>query len=277
MNVPKRQDLPFFAYGVFRPGQLAFHRLKPFVEAVREGHVSGDLRVRDGLPILDPDGDGIVTGSLLIFRPSVAADAYQAIVDLEPDCQYRWDERNVAGFAANVLIGKSPKKGSVVVEGEWDGRRDPLLTAALDVVRETLAANERFRWDLKPMFRLQMAYLLLWSAIERYLSLRYCLSDRVTTKIRNLASESAFREALAKLRPKPREVYRADKPAERIRLDAKNPDACVEYYYQVRSNLVHRGKAVIDDHERVKLALEELVGIFDQVLQRGFADASRDP
>lgn len=276
MIPPERQGLPFFAYGVFRPGQLAFHRLKPFVEAVRVACVRGELRVRDGLPILDPDCDGTVTGSLLPFRSPVAADAYQAIVDLEPDRQYRWDERSVDGAPANVLVGKSPKKGSVVAEGTWDGRRDPLFTVALEVVRETLAANEQFEWNLKPMFRLQMAYLLLWSAIERYVSLRYSLGDAVMAKIRNLASEPAFRDGLAKMQPKCRDVYRADKPAERIRLDANDPLACVEYYYQVRSNLVHRGKAVLADHERVKLSLEELACIFPQVLERGFADASHD-
>ena len=45
----------------------------------------------------------------------------------------------------------------------WNGWDDPLFTSALDVVKETLHSQTQFDWDLKPLFRLQMAYLLLWS------------------------------------------------------------------------------------------------------------------
>jgi len=274
MNVPERLDLPFFAYGVFCPGQLAFHRLKAIVEEARDATVTGDLRIRDGLPILDAEGHGKVSGSLLSFRPASAAEAYRAIVELEPDRQYRWAERVIAGTPANILLGRSPLKGSALVdEHAWDGRKDPLFTAALDVVRETLASNAKFEWDLRPMFRLQMAYLLLWSSIERYLALRYHLGSAVMCKIRNLATEPAFREALASAKPEPREIYRADKPNERIRLDPTNPESCVEYYYQVRSNAVHRGKAVVTDHEIVQQSLTELITIFDHVRERAFAGA----
>ena len=276
MNPPERKDVPFFAYGVFRPGQLAFHRLKPFIAVVRGASIQGELRERDGLPILDPDGSGTVSGSLLAFRPEAGTDAYQAIVNLEPDHQYRWDTRLVDGAAANVLVGKSPKEGSVPAEQEWDGRNDPLFTVALDIVRETTNANRKFEWDLKPLFRLEMAYLLLWSAIERYLSLRYSLGGSVVAKIRKLADEPAFGEALAELKLTPRELFRADQPRKRVRLDASDPNGCVDYYYQVRSNLAHRGKAVVADHDRVVSALTELSSIFERVLARGFADASSD-
>ena len=47
-----------------------------------------------------------------------------------------------------------------------DGRNEPLFGPALDVVRETLDLNRKFEWDLKPMFRLQMAYTLLWMQLK---------------------------------------------------------------------------------------------------------------
>ena len=106
---------------------------------------------------------------------------------MEPDRHYRWHQAPVEGTPANVLVGRSPEKGSVPCEdGEWNGWDDPLFTAALNVVEETLR-SQTFDWNLKPLFRLQMAYLLLWSSIERYVSLRYHLGDRVTEKVGQLA------------------------------------------------------------------------------------------
>jgi hypothetical protein len=41
----------------------------------------------------------------------------------------------------------------------------------------------------------------------------------------------------------------------------------------VRSNAVHRGKAVVTDHEIVQQSLTELITIFDHVRERAFAEA----
>lgn len=276
MELPEHVNLPFFGYGAFRPGQLAFHRLKPFVLRTQDGSVRGELRIRDGLPILTPAGAHAVRGSLLFFRPADCRDAYSSIVDLEPGAQYRWAETTMEGYATNVLFGKSPNKGSVPAEDEWDGREDPLFTAALEVVRQTLGANEKFEWDLKPMFCLQMAYLLLWSAIERYVSLRYHLGTNVTDKVMKLSEEPAFAEALRSVAPTHREVYRADRPQERFRLDPGDPNGSLNYYYQIRSNIVHRGKGVPHDHERVQRSLRELLSIFECVLKRAFNEARLD-
>ncbi len=162
----------------------------------------------------------------------------------------------------------------MVAEEEWDGKRDPLFTAALDVVEETLRTNREFAWDLKPLFRLQMAYLLLWSAIERYVSLRYHLGERVNQKVNHLASENVFTEALAEARPLKREVVRSHKPEEKAVLDWENPKKALDYYYQVRSNITHRGKAVVEDHDRLLKSLDELLPIFQKVLNSAFGTAT---
>lgn len=280
MQFPIRSDLPFFAYGVFRPGQLAFFRLKRFLDSPPRPHeVPGRLWIRDGLPLLELDGGRVVEGSLLHFRPTSLREAYQAIVELEPDSQYRWDDEYARKKKVNVLVGKFPKKGpgegSVLFEGgSWDGRKDPLFTSALDVIGESLEENQAPTEDLKSMFRLQMAYLLLWSAMERYLSLRYHLGNEVNQKLKSLASEPAFVEALRETGAVSREIHRTDKPKDRYKLDPSNATKSLEYYYQVRSNITHRGKGVSGDHERVRMSLAELLPIFRKVLQRAFTDAS---
>jgi hypothetical protein len=156
---PRDIDLPFFAYGLFGPGQLAFFQLREIVSKVHEGaKVAGSLLLRDGLPIIDPAGYGRVKGALLTFQPEQAADAYDRISAMEPDRHYRWHEAKADGNSANVLVGKSPTKGSVPCEDdEWNGWSDPLFTAALDVVKQEAYESRQFDWDLKPMFRLQMA------------------------------------------------------------------------------------------------------------------------
>lgn len=276
MNLPERTDFPFFSYGLFKPGQLGFLRLGEFVQQIEPNCIlRGTLLERDGLPIIDERGNGKVRGTLIFFNPQSTSQAYQRIVEIEPDKHYRWGVGRVASekdiHDANVLFGRSPRKGSVPLEEpDWDGRKDPLFTSALEVVQETLKQNQTFEWNLKPLFRLQMAYLLLWSAIERYVSLRYHLGEEVSEKVNKLAEESAFAASLRKLVSEKRVVYRASKPIDKYCLDPSNPKESVNYYYQIRSNITHRGKSVVRDFDLLNKSLKELYEIFQNVLNAAF-------
>jgi hypothetical protein len=245
MERPVDINRPFFAYGIFRPGQLGFFQLKDLVSEIADpSQIVGSLLLRDGLPIIDQTGQGQVKGALLRFAtPKAAEEAYDRISKLEPDRHYHWgeaqaNEASANEVTANVLFGKSPRKGSAHCEyEEWNGWDDPLFTAALDVVEETLKSQEKFEWDLKPLFGLQMAYLLLWSAIERYVSLRYHFGDNVTKKKNHLADEAAFGAGLRQCVTEKREVYCAHQPSQKEVLDPQIPKKAVNYYYQVRCNV----------------------------------------
>ena len=156
-----------------------------------------------------------------------------------------------------------------------DGWNDPLFTDALDVVEKTLLENsKKSALDMEAFFSLQMAYLLLWSSIERYVSLRYNLGDKVVDKISKLASESAFAESLCKYVKTPREVFRIDRPAQKEILNPDAPDKALRYYYQVRSNITHRGKSTLyNDFKMLQDSLKELLLIFRNVLQKAEKDA----
>jgi hypothetical protein len=274
MQRPNNIDHPFFAYGIFRPGQLGFFQLKDLVSQIILSDMAGSLLLRDGLPIIDPHGRGNVKGALLCFATSKAAEAYARISSLEPYRHYRWGEAQASGRIANVLFGRSPRKGSIPCEkDQWDGWDDPLFTSALAVVEETLSSQKEFEWDLKPLFKLQMAYLLLWSAIERYVSLRYHLGDKVTEKVKQLATEVAFVDGLRQHAKQRREIYRADRPEQKVVLDPQSPEKALQYYYQIRSNITHRGKGVVQDHERILKSLSEVLSIFRGVLKAASTDA----
>jgi hypothetical protein len=285
MEPPKDINLPFFAYGLFRPGQLAYFQLHEFVrKMIESASVPGSLLLRDGLPILDPKGFGHIEGALLTFLPNQAAEAYGRISSMEPDKHYLWLETQAGDKLVNVLAGRSPSKGSVPLDKKpWNGWKDPLFTDALYVVKETFLKSRdedlRFNpqdndWDLKPLFRLQMAYLLLWSSIERYVSLRYHLGDKVKEKVDKLAEEPAFARGLQLFVKGRREVYRADRPRDKEVLDPTSPKKSINYYYQVRSNITHRGKGVFRDYELLKDSLGELLPIFHRVLEAARQDAS---
>lgn len=273
--VPKDIHLPFFSYGVFKPGELAFIRIKDLVVRCSDSSIAASMRIRDGLPLAMPNPSGKLRGCLIQFRQGSEEAAYRRIAELEPQSQYRWEATTTESGRANYLAGVKPMKGSIVPDEElWNGQEDPLFVVALDVVAETLQQNERFDWNLKPLFHLEMAYLLLWSAIERYASLRYHMADKATRKIMEIANECAFKSALTRHVTEKREVCRGDDPSEKVVLDPNSPDKALAYYYQIRSNLVHRGKGVPLDHERIEKSLRELLAIFRVTLKAAF-DESR--
>jgi len=129
------------------------------------------------------------------------------------------------------------------------------------------------------MFKLQMAYLLLWSAIERYASLRYCLGGDVWQKIKQIAKEDIFKELLHKNLDMNEErklrVQRADHPRKHADLNLEEPMKSLQYYYAVRSNISHRGKGnIYPDHKIVGESLNELLKIFRGLLRNAFEISS---
>lgn len=85
MERPDDIGRPFFAYGIFRPGQLGFFQLREFVQNISDTiEIAGTLHLRDGLPIVDQQGNGRVKGRLLQFSKEDAGKAYDRILELEP-------------------------------------------------------------------------------------------------------------------------------------------------------------------------------------------------
>lgn len=266
MELPNDLALPLFAYGALRPGELCYFRIKPYVEHAKRCSARGRTFVRDGLLIASESGDSTINGDLLQFGTQMMRSAYQAICDLEPSKQYQWGTVIVDGASANILWGKSPTKGSVALDFDWSSWNDPLFTTALDVVQEEAETHKTWEWTYKNTFHLQMAYLLLWTSIERYASLRYHLKHDATDKVNKVATELAFSTKLLELVTVKRSVQRADEPMKRVELDPNNPCEAMKYYYQVRSNMVHRGKGMPKDHDIVLSSCNELLKIFRHTL-----------
>ncbi len=268
MNLPRHSDLPFFDYGLFKPNQLCFFRIKDFVEDISDAEVSGTLMERDGVPLLREDSHSRVKGVLIWFKKGREQEAYGSILAIEPEAVYRWRLFTlVGGTRANLLLGKNIPVGCSDTDNprEWDGRKDPYFSHAIEEIEAILSNNSEFQWDSKKVLRLQMAYFLLWTAIERYAGLRYNLMTGSRVKFSHISEETTFRESLRLHVKSKREVYCASTHKEVI-LDPNDPSKSLAYYYQVRCNAIHRGKAVERDFGILKDSLRELTGIFKNML-----------
>lgn len=274
MNPPSNTSLPFFAYGIFKPGQLCFSRIRDLVEQTIEGSVGGILRERDGIPLLITGDYSRIKGHLLYFHSGKEDEAYCRIIAIEPDKVYRWGQIQAnERVAANSLLGIRALRGSSDLEHleEWDGRSDPFFKQGLEEVEAILRDNADFDSEFRSLLRLQMAYTLLWSAIERYAGLKYHLGKRATNKVYQIAEEKCFADSLRRNVKGEREVISAT-DLRRHTLDPNDPGRSIRYYYQVRSNTIHRGKAVIHDFDTVKWSLEELLAIFRDILSEAFKE-----
>lgn len=279
LESPSDLTLPFVAYGVLRRGELAFAQLAPFVLANEEVRVPGSLFVRDGLPLLklaDGPAHNAVRADLLSFHPESAERAYQAICQLEPPKQYRWQTIELpSGLSANVLVGIRPEAGSSQwEEEEWSSSSDPVFEFAVPLIRSITDEVAATPFDSAPpqsfdwirFFRLQMAYLLLWSAIERFTSLAYGSALDPMKRVGCLARDPRFTDLSHLFGTRRASVVDSRDPRKKESLDASKPYGSLKYYYQVRSNLSHRGKGAFDDGETVRQSLAELVRWFEAVL-----------
>jgi hypothetical protein len=263
----------FFAYGIFRKGEIAFPVIERFVEAVEAATTRGDLLERDGVHLLDPRGLGSVEGDLIRFAFLDVNAAFAAIDALEPGRTYRWETcetfSRLGKENARVLVARSPTRGTHRAAEPYRSRDDPLFAEALDEVEAVLYPGRSIGYatEISDFFRYQMAYLLLWTAIERYCTLRWGFGSDPVQRVKMLAHEPVFAAALKRHVRERRTVYRADKPtASPEKLDMNDPLASVGFYYQVRSNIAHRGKSIHEERELVRSSLEQLTLIFREVL-----------
>lgn len=282
MPLPK-DFLPFFAYGAFKKGELAFRWLEEHLDPSRpprQACIDGELYVRDGLPLYQRSGNARIQGWILFFKRGCEASAYKEIRKFEPADIYEWDQAEIEGETVNLLVGKNLNHGNPdLLEGsEWSYIQDPAFEFGLKCVGKALekfGKNEfqsvpdakDFEWGR--FFKLQMAYLLLWSIIERYSSLAYGprLNDRDRI-IDRLGSDPQFAKIFCKRVSRKDKVSRTLNPISENVLDPNEPEESIKYYYQIRCNLSHRGKGAWTEAEKVRQSLREMFLIMSEMLFR---------
>ena len=284
MQMPTDTSLPFFSYGIFRAGGISFICIKEHIKNIEKNKKAvGRLLVRDGIPILDTEEKSFhADGDICYFKDAECEEAYGKIIGLEPEKYYTWELQEIEGIKVNLLSGVRAKKGSVVAESSfWDSwNDDALFNTAFEIIEEDLPKLGVNFIDGKKFLKLQMLYLLLWTSIERYLGLRYSFrGSEISSKIRSLSNNQNFMEILARRTAKStyRVIYSTDRVDDAVKFDSSNAKKSLEYYYQVRCNITHRGKAALGDSALVEKCLVDLTAIYKEFLAAEKRDAESTP
>ena len=276
-------DNPFFAYGIFKPGQLGFSQIKRVKDKYSKTMtIPYKMYYRDGIPLIDDKTTKFseTKGNIIYFTNK--EEAYKIIGNAEPNKLYKWGVIKINDDPVNVLFGIDPTNGSYEDDYDcscYDFRNDYYFTVAMKIVKDFIDKDIEIGMDGEEFFQYQMHYTLLWSIIERYGSFKYGKST-IATNNSKISSNKTFKKELKqqihrteskyKIRRSNDVVY-ASNNHEDWELD-KNSYSSMKYYYTVRSNLVHRGKSQsFDDKQRIRHSLRELYYAFKAVLDEDIA------
>ena len=275
---PRNPDLPYFAYDAFKPGQVAFPVIRYFVRDIRVGEVNLSLKQRNGAPILvdDRHGNHVPSkGFLLYFNGNAVQnendelDAYDYICGSKSVSLYEWHEIDFGDSKENVLLAKRDYFGENLLpnDGDYQGRDDRGFYGPLEYIFMHLdEVGENYSSD--NFFRLQMLYMLLWSVIDKYLSLCYSGWDQRRT-VNEWAKWDEFQATFRK-HVRRNDIAYSSQGARSFKLNPHNAQWVANYYYRIRCNVVHGGKSNIGDFDKLNQSLWELMMIFWDVLDASF-------
>lgn len=271
LKEPRDKTLGFFTYGILKPGQIAYSKIRDEIEEKIECEINYSMLHRDGVPILT-NRQGNTQGYIYYFKDNERA--YDIICESFSNKLYRWRTIEIDEEEVNVLFGVRARQGSEPIEDyhdqvNFDGRRDPLFKEGLELIRENLE-GEYYSWE-KGFFKLQMNYMLLWSAIDRYCRLRYNKEKEHENRI-EMSKEKVFRDALEKYANREHRLVFNTEQLFPNKFDIDNPRRCINYYYTLRCNIVHRGKSSMRDIDMLEQATRELLDIFEYMLDDVFRE-----
>lgn len=271
---PKNVNLPFFAYDVFKIGQIAYSRISDFVESYDNHYtLNYSLNIENGVPFLVRKyyGNYSTVGTIIKFKKEDAYEAYKIISEAKSFKLYRWATIGPKYNKINVLFGRDDIINFKYAENavSYDSRNDPMLKDVIPTICENFFPILSENRSPKNFLNLQMNYMLLWSSIDRYLVLKYGKRFQ-QDNLKCLANEDAFKIAVLKFsdidRKKPSVFSNEDFRS--FQLDRTKPLCCLRYYYTIRCNVVHTGKSNYNrDYKLLKKSLFELLMIYMYVLR----------
>lgn len=267
LGAPPLPDAPVFVYGSLKPGELAFPQIERYIRVATENVELRDHRLlsRDGLPLLVEGGDGVF-GALLEFDEP--ASGYATVRRFEPSKHYRWAPLGVevalsgARARANALLGIKPTAGAEQEHLQvWSSADDPVFTCGVPTAASLARPWLPPKGSLDELFHLQAAYLLAWSVIERLTALRFGPAVPPMERLRQLSLLQAWSTWFnaAEVPAGERRVVDSRDPDDKVRLKRDGSNAW-GYWYQVRSNLSHRGKGA---HSDVRIVAEAFIDVHD--------------
>ena len=274
LNPPINHKLPFLAYGSFKPGELRFNLIKQFVVETKPTKVYGLMKEKDGVPIFYTTKTKSYAwfdyaAYEIHFKKGHEQQAYQIISENEPNSYYTW----VNFQGANILEGKSRLRGlEEFMDETWSFKHDPYFSQGLLACKEIRKGSRSKMPELHQeyfdFFCNQSAFMLLWTIIERFCTLKYGnLSPN--EKLKSLYTDPEIEwDFVYDIVKRNDSIVRSDKEKEQLKLNsASSIKKILEYYYGLRSNMVHRGKNVFGDINRISDAFDELYQLVEVIIK----------
>lgn len=293
----ENKDLPFLAYGFFKPHQIAYSQIKKYVKGKpKKVEIYHVLKNVNGMPVLLNEPSNLPAVAYIInFRHDPQYQAYRIIGNSKNKHIYSWkritiETEDSKSQEVNVLMYSEekplPKDLFGFPEGNYDWRDDPVFEATFDYldwqINQLKTPHFEHDWfNLKPLMGLQSLYMTLWSAIDRFMTFRYGKSQ--TWNVKELSLEPSFKEALQdnydaiglksfyknKERKNNDDDYKifSTEDLEDYYLNPIKSTCSALYYYNLRNNIVHASKTRPEEADIVWNALLGLTEIFRKVFE----------
>lgn len=297
MNLPKDISKPFFSYGIFRPGEIAFQIISKYVDLnkIENKTIKGTLKLRDGILIFDQNGNDSIQGYLLFFNEGAELSAYESIVNVEPGNYYTWSEdQSKFKNQFNILHGRTLDKGIDEEKGVNDPKiwnnlfdsiwNDPFIINGFNMLehytKESPRLNKQYEqlpWEEESLFndylKYQMLYLFLSSILERIMFLNGGFGINPNKQVTLFSKDKTLQTVFNKIVTNDdflqfknsfyRKIYAANNPTSHANWTYNTSsnihyEQAMKYYYQLRSNIIHRGKSGINKNIELRASFEEL-------------------
>lgn len=135
---------PFFAYGIFKEGQLAYSKIEDFTEQIEPADIPRKLYIRDGLPVIigEDDENYNTKGDKIYFNEK--KKAYEIISNTQPGNIFKWDTKVIGDETFNILITENIEGTFVNVDkdgnylDDFDGSDDPFFSRVPSFIDDEL-------------------------------------------------------------------------------------------------------------------------------------------
>lgn len=288
LKPPANINLPFVAYGIFRPGDISFLILKDYLEVdpINES-IIGDIRIRDGVLIFsNKESDSKkekIDVYILKFKEEESNTAYKYICQKEPENLYEWGEIFVGGKLCNVLLAKDFKHGSYyfgdetayyyTIENKYWKEVLKLVEKELNEIsnfnKKTNFLDQGYKVDFEYQYflKIQQFYILQWTEFERFAYFScpqansFFRGNSIFKNINSKGLSNYFDFAL-----KNDTIYNIKDLKDHNKL---NEDKKLEfsYYNSLRNNIVHSGKTFYDDFPKLVKGLNEIHIIVKRLIE----------
>lgn len=270
-NIPPNLNLPFFAYGSLKTGELGHGLIKHHTESIKTLSIDGyTLAIVDGLAqARKADSNSLIHGEAF----NLTQRGYEIVADFEkvPDV-YQWEEASSPLGKVNLVTTSNEIWTRHHEASSWGTEDDLYFASVVPWAKEKMSEINR-RWtasrphienDPFLFLDLQSLYNTLWTLLERIALFQYGQFKTPSRMVNHLRQQEIWTSALKEANPNWEQAARPHRyPDRRPKKLDRHP---FETWKVMRNNIVHRGKAGGNEFSTLRVAAEKLLRVEEIVL-----------